>query len=203
MQAEKEITTSLRRDLALEKEETARLGAALEEEQVRSSDLLQQKGQVEEQLGLATREVERLGALSRDLTEQLRVSEEDRGRLGREKDQVEEALGRATRKAEQLGEQLHGVTERLRISEETGVALKEEVATLGRRVEDLERENATLLDQRNGAREALASLKHTHGEAEKRLLHVEAELLGERENVQRAEEQSEALRRELSAQKET
>ncbi|QVL56073.1 MAG: hypothetical protein KFB95_02390 [Simkaniaceae bacterium] len=201
LQAEKEITTSLRRDLALEKEETARLGAALEEEQVRSSDLLQQKGQVEEQLGLATREVERLGALSRDLTEQLRVSEEDRGRLGREKDQVEEALGRATRKAEQLGEQLHGVTERLRISEETGVALKEEVATLGRRVEDLERENATLLDQRNGAREALASLKHTHGEAEKRLLHVEAELLGERENVQRAEEQSEALRRELSAQK--
>ena len=197
----KRTTTALRQELALEKEETARLGAALEEEQVRSSDLLQQKGQVEEQLGLATREVERLGALSRDLTEQLRVSKEDRGRLGREKDQVEEALGRATRKAEQLGEQLHGVTERLRISEETGVALKEEVATLGRRVEDLERENATLLDQGNGAREALASLKHTHGEAEKRLLHVEAELLGERENVQRAEEQSEALRRELSAQK--
>ncbi len=201
LQAEKRTTEALRQELALEKEETARLTDALEEEQARSRDLLQQKGEVERELELATREVERLGALSRDLTEQLRGNGEDRDRLGREKDKVEEELGRATYTAEQLGEQLDAVTERLRISEEAGLALKEEVRTLGRRVETLERENATLLEQRNGAREALASLKHTHGQTEKRLRQVEAELLGERDRALDAEAQSELLRREFSAQK--
>ena len=201
LQAEKRTTTALRQELALEKQETARLGAALEEEQATSRGLRRQKGEVERDLEQATREVTRLGALSRDLTEQLRITGEDRDRLGREKDQVQESLRQATHAAEQLGEQLQDVTERLRISEEAGLALKEEVRTLGRRVETLERENATLLEQRNGAREALASLKHTHGQTEKRLRQVEAELLGERDRALDAEGQSEHLRREFSAQK--
>ncbi|NRA90227.1 MAG: hypothetical protein HRU43_03760, partial [Simkaniaceae bacterium] len=201
LQAEKEITTDLRQKLVLEKKETARLGAALEKEQATSRDLHQQKGKVERDLEQATLEVERLGKLSIDLTEQLRINGEDRDRLDREKDQVQESLIQATHTAEQLREQLQDVTERLRLSEETGTALRKEVATLGQRIETLQRENATLLEQRNGAREALASLKHTHEQTEKRLLQVEAELLGERDRALDAEEQSEHLRRKFSAQK--
>ncbi|WP_316356063.1 hypothetical protein [Candidatus Neptunichlamydia sp. REUL1] len=191
LQAEKEITTDLRQKLVLEKEETARLGAALEKEQATSRDLRQQKGEVESDLKQATCEVKQLG----DLTEQLRVTGEDGNRL------VRENLRQATHTAKQLGKQLQDVTERLTLSEEAGLALRKEVATLVQRIETLQRENATLLEQRNGAREALASLKHTHEKTEKRLLQVEAELLGEKDRALDAEERSERLRREFSAQK--
>jgi len=188
---------------ALEQSKTSHVETQrkLRQEKETSAALLEQQGKVKEEIVLATAQVKRLSEQLGVVTNQLRVSEEDRGRLGREKGLVETALREATARADRLDEQLVDVTEKLRVSEEAGVALKEEVATLGRRVEDLERENATLLQQRDGARKTLASLKLTHGKTQERLQQVESELLGARDLVLDAEERSEALRREFSTQK--
>lgn len=201
LQSEKRTTSSLREELVQEKEEIARLSLALRKEEEKSAALLLEKGQAEDRLRLATTKVERLGEQLNDVTEQLRVSKKGLEDLGTEKIQLEDALVLATRERDRFSSDLDEVAARLRTSEEAGETLKGEVTTLGRRIGDLERKNATLLKQRDRAQEALASLKATHQQTQGRLLQVETELLGERDNVLRAEAQSDTLRREFSAEK--
>ena len=57
LQAEKATTTSLREELALEKQETERLGSALGRVEEKNASLVKQEAQVKEELGLATREL--------------------------------------------------------------------------------------------------------------------------------------------------
>ncbi len=208
LQNEKKTTASLRYDLTLEQEKTARLSNALRIEKEKSADLLEEKNCAQRALIQATDRAKQLDKRLIELTKQLHTSEQglkkEKGissHLGIEKAEVEKKLGLANREKEQLGEQLDKLTKQLKTSEETSLGLNREIEKLGKKVKDLERKNATLLKQKNEAQEALVLLKSTHEQTKTNLLHVEAELFGERDNVLRAEKQSDSLRREFSAEK--